>query len=90
MRDVTLRFSLRFQPSKLKFCPVVSVKTVESSTILLDTIYCLYIASQTKILIMSSYKLKRIHIVAFLWHYRCFKSLLCLYSSLNLLCFFCF
>ena len=58
MMDVTLRFSLRFQPSKLKFCPVVSVKTVESSTILLDTIYCLYIASQTKILIISNGKIK--------------------------------
>ena len=57
---------------------------MESSNILLDTIYHLYIVSQTKILIMTSYKLKRIHVVAFLWHYRSFKSLLCLYSSLNL------
>lgn len=84
MRYVMLRLSLIFQPSKLKFCTVVSVKTVEPSNILLDTIYHLYIASQTKILIMTSYKLKRIHVVAFLWHYRSFKSLLCLYSSLNL------
>ena len=90
MRYVTLRLSLRFQPSKLKFCTVVSIKTVDSSTILLDTSFRLYIASQTKILIMSSCKLKMIHIVALLWHYRSFKSLLCLYSSLNLLCFFCF